>query len=184
VLAVPGFYERYKLYLDTIARFIIHPDSVFPRIDFYKQLIQIAAEEDTFRTMDYGYTINDFNDSFTRSLGAHVKYGLKPFFETRMQAILNQLNAIGIEENEPGIADLKLFPNPAENNLILTLDHFSSFPVKATITDIFGKIQGEFLVNDRNISQLTVPVHKLVPGLYCLFIESDGKVYKTKFIKN
>jgi hypothetical protein len=183
VLAVPAFYNRYIFYLDTIARFIIHPDSVFPSIDSFKQLIQIAAEEDTFRTMDYGYTIDDFNDSFTKSLGAHTKYGLKPFFETRMQSILNQLDAIGIDENDPGIADVKIFPNPAENYLILSLDHVSSRPVKATITDIFGKVQDEFIVNNINISQLTVPVHKLVPGLYFLFIESYGKLYKLKFIK-
>ena len=78
LLAIPAFFNTYKLFLDTIANTVISPDSIFPRIDAMKLLIQQAAEADTYRTLDYGYTVADFNNAFTSFNKAHVKYGLKP----------------------------------------------------------------------------------------------------------
>lgn len=50
MLAIPAFFDEYRHFLDTIARFIINPDSVFPRIDSIKALIHQAAIEDIYRT--------------------------------------------------------------------------------------------------------------------------------------
>jgi hypothetical protein len=180
LLAVPAFFDRYKLYLDTLARYIIHPDSVFPRIDAYKQLIQLAAEEDTFRTMDYGYTVEDFNDSFTEALGAHVKYGLKPFFETRRQTILNQLNAIGLDETERCIEELKVYPNPATDKITIICSNNASIRTNIRIIDLFGKIHGEYGLS---ADQMTISIHNLSPGFYILLIQSSGKILTTAFIK-
>jgi hypothetical protein len=184
LLAIPAFFDKYKLFLDTIARSIINPDSIFSHIDSMKELIQQAAIEDTYRTLDYGYTSSDFNNGFTKAIDSHTPYGIKPFLSARKQSILNQLHPTGINNNEAGIADLKAFPNPATENITVSLANISSLPINAKIFDIFGKIREEFVINYKNERQLTLPVNSLPAGLFFLRIESNVKVYQTKFIKN
>ncbi len=71
-------------------------DQIESNVDRLHNLIQSAAEADSFRTLDYGFTIEDFNNSFTTSLGGHVTYGLKSFIETRRASALAQLEASSI----------------------------------------------------------------------------------------
>jgi len=183
LLAIPAFFDKYKLFLDTIARNVINPDSIFSHIDSMKELIHQAAIEDTYRTLDYGYTNSDFNDGFIKAIDSHTPYGIKPFLSIRKQSILNQLHPTGINNNEVEIADLKVFPNPAAENITVSLANISSLPINMKIFDIFGKIRGEFVMNDKNESYLTMPVQYLTAGLYFLYIESSGRVYQIKFIK-
>ena len=42
--------------------------------------------------MDYDYSTTQYHESFTNSIGGHVKYGLKPYITTRVNTALNQLN--------------------------------------------------------------------------------------------
>jgi hypothetical protein len=176
VLAVPVFYEKYKHYLDTIARYVIHTDSVFPRIDTFKQLIQIAAEEDNFRTKDYGYTVDDFNDSFTKTLGAHVKYGLKPFFETRMETILNQLNAIGFDENNPVDAIMKVFPNPADDLITVESDRSGQL----SVFDLTGKEIFQTILLEKSI---ILDISSFPSGVYIAKLLENGRISIGKIIK-
>jgi hypothetical protein len=184
LLTVPAFFNKYEHFLDTIARNVINPDSIFSHIDSIKELIHQAAIEDTYRTLDYGYTNSDFNDGFINAIDQHTPYGIKPFLSTRKQSILNQLNPGGLNNNEAEIGDLTVFPNPATENIAVSLANISSHPSKAKIADLCGKILEVFVINDNNDRQLTLPVQSLPAGLYFLRIESSGMVYQTKFVKN
>jgi hypothetical protein len=183
LLAIPVFFEKYKLFLDTIARNVINPDTIFSRIDSIKDLIHQAAVEDIYRTLDYGYTNSDFNDGFIKAIDQHTPYGIKPFLSLRKQSILNQLNPSGINDSNSSISDLKLFPNPSDENLTISIANIFRIPVNGKIIDSFGRIRGEFLINDKNESQMTLPVHYLAPGLYLLRVESSGRIYQSKFVK-
>ena len=112
-----------------------------------------------------------------------MKYGLKPFFTTRQQTIINQLNAIGLDENDPDPADLKLFPNPAEDWLTIMPGKITSDLVKVRIIDFSGKIRGEYLFNDPSGNKITLPVQDLSAGIYLLQMESGGNLFQSKFIK-
>jgi spore coat protein H len=180
LLAVPAFFDRYKLYLDTIANTVINPDFVFPRIDAMKQLIQQAAIEDMYRTYDYGYSVADFNNSYTQAIDSHTPYGLKPFLEKRKQSILNQLYPYGISENERGNHEVSIFPNPAGETITFSITGFSGHEAIARIYDFYGNLLLEFNLQngDRVLS-----VHSLSSGMYLLRINSSGLVYQAKFIK-
>jgi hypothetical protein len=183
LLAVPVFFNEYKQFLDTIARFVINPDSIFPRIDSIKNLIHQAAIEDTYRTLDYGYTNSDFNDGFIKAIDQHTPYGIKPFLTARKQSILNQLNPSGIGDNESSCQDLKLFPNPASEYITFSLPKIFSSPANVKIIDTFGRTLEEFEVIDKNERQVTLPVRSLASGLYLLRVESSGVAQQVKFIK-
>jgi hypothetical protein len=56
-----------------------------------KDMITPYVEIDPYYPLDYGFTISDFHNSYTQSLGAHVKDGLLPYIETRRNSTLSQL---------------------------------------------------------------------------------------------
>jgi len=63
------------------------------RIDRLKALITSAALADSFRTLDYGFTGADFNNSYSAGSysNQHVKFGLKQFIALRSASIARQL---------------------------------------------------------------------------------------------
>ena len=180
LLAIPAFYDKYKLFLDTIANTVINPDSIFAHIDALKQLIQQAAIEDTYRTLDYGYTVADFNNALTQASGAHVTYGIKHFLTTRSHAILTPLHAAGISGNGADNQPLSVFPNPAGETISFSLTNPSGQVVTAKIFNIYGKILLESNLQDKNE---ILSVQSLEAGMYLLQIKTSGLVYQTKFIK-
>ncbi len=183
LLAVPAFLERYKLFLDTIANTVIHPDSIFPHIDALKLLIQQAAIEDTYRTLDYGYTVTNFNDAFIKAIDSHTPYGLKPFLDKRKQSILNQLHPSGIDNVPAEMKALTIYPNPVTEILTVSFGNIPQSAVSARITDIYGKIREDMHTEQLTSKYLVIPVHELNTGLYILRIESSGTVYQEKFFK-
>jgi hypothetical protein len=91
LLAVPAFRDRLSFYLDRLLQRHYTAARLFPRIDALHALITPAAEADSFRTLDYGYTVQQFHNSYEQPLGAHVTYGLKPFVTTRRASAVSQL---------------------------------------------------------------------------------------------
>lgn len=91
LLEVQKFEDWYSYYINQIIEEVFNEDSLFPEIDRLKSMVQSSAEEDDFRTKDYGYDISDFNNAFDEALGGHVDYGLKPFITARKNSALDQL---------------------------------------------------------------------------------------------
>ena len=92
ILNVPEYKNRLHFYINEFIESTFTDQVLYPEIDRLKAMIQDAAEEDTFRTLDYGYTINQFNDSYTSAIGDHVKYGLKGYISSRKWSALNQVS--------------------------------------------------------------------------------------------
>lgn len=101
------FRDRFSFYVNRLLQRHFRSDSLFPRIDGIHAMIMQAAEQDSFRTLDYGYTISDFHNSYNQALGGHVTYGLKPYITTRRTNALNQLQLSNIA---PIISDLTQWP--------------------------------------------------------------------------
>jgi len=182
LLAVPEFYKRYQNYLDTIARLIIAPESIFPHLDSLRDLITDAAISDTYRILDYGYSMNDFFNGFTQTIDNHTPYGIKPFLTLRKSKIVEQLppNALpGLTSGIPGW--FSFYPNPAVNEIHITLstgllqDH-------CIISDPVGKRWIEF---DQKPGQqeILVPINNLPPGPYLIIMENMEQKSCKKLIK-
>jgi hypothetical protein len=64
-----------------------------PHMDSLKTMITPAAQEDNYRTLDYGFTMDDFNNSYSSSFqNQHVKTGIREFVNTRNNTIGSQLS--------------------------------------------------------------------------------------------
>ena len=118
LLNIQKFRDWYSYYINKTIEKVFNEDSLFPEINRLKAQVQAAAEADTFRTRDYGYDIDDFNNSYDQSLGGHVKYGLKPFIEDRKSSALAQLELNNIY---PIILSLssKLLENNGEKIIVV-----------------------------------------------------------------
>jgi spore coat protein H len=144
LLAVPAFKLDYTRYLDTIARLIILPDSIFPRIDYLHNLITNAAIADTWRTLDYGYTVADFHNGFTQTIDGHTPYGIKPFLALRHDSILAQIAMMLPPVSTNNVSSenhFKVYPNPFSNHLWLETDESkSSGPLTLQWLDVTGRV--------------------------------------------
>jgi len=182
LLAVPTFFNKYKFYLDSVARYIINPDSVFPHIETLKQLITPAAIADTFRCLDYHYTITDFTNSFDLAAGDHIHYGIKPFLTARKQAILNQLNSSGVNDLSNISSTIMIAPNPTYDDIFIQRPVEANSTAHGYIVDISGRIIKEFTLNkSENYKKLSLS--GLKSGMYILNVQSADRNYHTKFIK-
>ncbi len=63
------------------------------RLDSLKDLITPWAEDDLFRTLDYGFTMDDFHDSYSADgySNQHVKRGIKEFVNIRNSSLVGQI---------------------------------------------------------------------------------------------
>ena len=92
ILEVPEFRSLYGYLIDFTIDNYFNADSLFSYIDRIKDMISSAAEEDSYRTYDYGFSNDDFHNSFDDALGGHVTYGLKDYITTRGNSAKNQSN--------------------------------------------------------------------------------------------
>lgn len=134
LLQVPAFDEMFRMCLDTIVNNYTYPDSIFPHIDTLQNLIEDAALEDTYRTLDYGYTVDDFYDGFSKAVDDHSPYGIKPFLEKRYETVKEQLHPSSNPEN--GHLSFFVYPNPATDKIRLTTEKPGSCYL--TIIDCWG----------------------------------------------
>lgn len=103
--------------MDSIARFILNPDLIFPKIDTMHLLISDAAITDSFRTLDYHYTISDFHNGFTQKIDNHSPYGIKPFIDRRRSSILKLTDT-----NEPIVRDANYLFRMVYNSMTHTIE--------------------------------------------------------------
>ena len=182
LLSFPAFLGKYERYLDTIARYIIAPDSIFPHIDSLRNLITAAAIDDTYRVLDYGYTMSDFFNGYIQKVDDHTPYGIKPFLTLRKTKILEQLPPSAEPELNKEAQELfSFYPNPAGNEIILTFSGIS-MPADVVISDLSGKLL--IKVRYENIQQVTrIPVSILQPGIYLITAVRNGKASCQKLLK-
>ncbi len=83
--------EQFSFYLKQFLDDFFNTQALFPEIDSIYLMIYPYAAADPFRPLDYGWSSMQFTLSYTQALGAHVKYGLKPYIGTRHDYALQQL---------------------------------------------------------------------------------------------
>lgn len=182
LLAVPAYRQQFVEFLDTLARFIIEPDSIFPRIDTLHARIAPAAESDEYRTLDYGYSIADFHDGFTETIDGHTPYGIKPFLALRRDSILSQISGL-LTTSTPLIPTSywKVFPNPASDWLYIQPVQPASEAV-ASLYDVLGRRVLTQPVLPGN-GPVKVPLNGLAEGRYLLQVSDAGIRQSLIFVK-
>ena len=86
-------------------------DSMYHKLNYYVDFLYNASQYDTYRTLDYGFSFNDFLNSYgTDFENAHVKQGILEFIANRKESLTNQIVFSG---NDPII-----YEGVIENDII------------------------------------------------------------------
>ena len=106
---------RYRTILTHFMSFynnnLVNLDSLNAGLEEYQSSLLSAVQEDYFRTLDYGFTNNDFIDSYGENYSnQHVKQGIKEFIISRNLTLNQQLI---FDDNSPIIYDVDVSHNIA-----------------------------------------------------------------------
>jgi spore coat protein CotH len=143
---VSEYIGEYSKYVKQLIDTCFSIDKQWPKIGEIKEMIQTAAEEDYYRILDYGWSINDFNNSYNNALGTfHAidfaapfdlvtrnPYGLKPFIEIRDSAASSQLD---ISHIPPVISNTSHFPlSPGRYDQVTITSVVTSYTYISSVT--------------------------------------------------
>jgi hypothetical protein len=147
----------------------MHPDSSFSWLDWAQNHIQEAAAADSFRTLDYGYSLDDFNAGFTEAVDSHTPIGIKPFLQNRFEATESQLDVLGVNSSQESVS-MQPYPNPSRNQVFLPVPE-SGFKI-LRLMDFSGR---EITVDYQKAGDdvLLLNLESLPKGLYRLSIGNN-----------
>ena len=175
LMAVPEYKQFFIQYLHYLTEDIVSPNALFPYIDQMHALISPAAQADYYRTLDYNYDFNDFNNSITQTIDNHTPYGIKPFLETRRNYTLQQLDGLVSTELSGAVqqrSGFELWPNPANQSVTISDPlHLISW---VTICDATGRVLSTQMV-ERHLLAHTLPIGHLPNGLYFILTENGAR---------
>lgn len=164
---------KYKLslYLDSLTNQITDTSKLFPKIRHMQKLIAPFVATDTFRKLDYGYTLQDFYNGYTSTIDNHTPYGIFPFYikrneQTQLQ-IAKQLLKLESLDGEVKIR----YSNKTINFIPQTK---TKFP-KILVYDTHGKCQLQQIGRSVNIEHLPL-------GVYWIEIQDGNQNYTAKIL--
>ncbi len=147
LLAISSLKDIYKYYLRDYAT-KIGSNTFRNSIDSIKNQINSYAYADTFKSLDYGFSNSDFDQSFTTNqANQHVKKGIKPYLNTRSSTALNQLGTFDITPiiHSP-IADASSLPGQIVFKALVVDESLSSVSCNYQINN--GSTQSLTLYDD------------------------------------
>ncbi len=84
--------KQFSYYLNEFLNTVYTEAELFPKIDQWKSNIESFIEDDLFFPLDYGFTINDFNNNFENGIQInHLPHGIKEFITLRRNSALQQV---------------------------------------------------------------------------------------------
>jgi hypothetical protein len=147
---VPEYEDRFSYYVNDLLQNHWDTTIFFPIIDQIKTKITSSAINDTYRTLDYGFTVQDFHDSYIQSVGFSTPQGLKEYVSIRRQTALNQLV---LNDIKPVLSDLNTvidIPNQAINLTVKVMDNQSNLTVKVFYNQNGSPFSNTELFDDGN----------------------------------
>jgi spore coat protein CotH len=149
LLQVQEYKDRYAYYMNELLQ-KLNPTTFFPKIDQIKSLITNSVLNDTYRILDYNFSVQNFHDSFDKPINYHTPHGIKDYLTARMQSANNQLILNNIS---PVVKDLAIRVSVINKTLQITANAFDDNPnltVKAYWGEGAGNYQNITLLDDGN----------------------------------
>lgn len=125
-----AFREQYSWYAGQLISSTLDIDSLIQSIEDRKAMIAPYVADDPFYPLDYGYDFDDFQRSYTEATGAHVKYGLFPYIQTRQLSMTEQIEAGSMD---PVIKYIRYQRLAGEPIMISAFAETDAMPVVVTV---------------------------------------------------
>ena len=176
ILAVPSYRTKYYEYLSQVMELYFNEAIVFPMLDQYKDLLSAAVQNDSYYDDEYGFTYQNFVNSFTTSMtGNHVEYGIRDFLQVRTEYALKQIPD-GVTDVGDDADEIKLtvYPNPSSNPKVFI---YSTTLLKAPVVYHISGIQMPVQIREVDSQNSEIILQPDIPsGIY--LIQVNGKTIK------
>ena len=93
VLQVPEYSARYQNYIREYAQGIFSPSVIAQKAAEMIALIAPAVANDTYHSLDFGFSYNDFLNSDNTAWGSHVNFSINNYVSQRTLTALDQTSA-------------------------------------------------------------------------------------------
>lgn len=93
------------------------------------------------------------------------------------------VNMTGVAIENQLYSNLKIYPMPVKNELIIGCNGLSLNDIKVTITDISGKIVFNEYIASLQGGDISLDVSKIIGGFYLLKLEDSENIFTTKILK-
>jgi hypothetical protein len=90
ILAIEEFRDIYSYYLEYFIGIAFSPQNLNNYVSEQSLRIADAAQADSLRILDHGFTMNDFYNSLNEGVAIHVQDGLLPFMRMRGETAVTQ----------------------------------------------------------------------------------------------
>ena len=146
IMANDHFRAQYTYYMEQFLELYFTEDHFFDDIDARKNLIEGAIPDDPLYPLDYGFSPNDFDDSYTQGLTVfHVPHGLKEYASLRIASALDQLESTNAA---PIITNVKQQIGNASQNIFISAKIENEEGLSATVEYAFGGQSGQAILFD------------------------------------
>lgn len=163
LLSLAEFHKLYSENISILLNDLFNETHLFPKIESQKQLLRPHLLNDPYYPLDYGFSINDFDDAFVTQVASHAPYGLKPYISERAINAFNQLDQQAVYVNSWSKENLQI----TQLNQTLICDEeligipYQLFNISGQlIAD--GSLKSPFYLNELN------------SGIYILSVPSIG----------
>ena len=136
----------------------------------------------------YSWDFSDFtNSSATSPSHAFISNGSYPVILTAINGacsdtLLLTVNiTVGIEELM-GLNNISIYPNPANENLVVAFDNQSDSAFKLLVSDRVGRIIQTIDVQDEDQNFVTMNVSSLANGMYSILFVGQNSSFTKSFI--
>ena len=136
----------------------------------------------------YSWDFSDFtNSSATSPSHAFISNGSYPVILTAINGacsdtLLLTINiTVGIEELM-GLNNITIYPNPANENLVVAFDNQSGSAFKLLVSDRVGRIIQTIDVQDEDQNFVTMNVSSLANGMYSILFVGQNSSFTKSFI--
>lgn len=118
--------------------------------------------------------IKNFNADFGSNIHYEFTVGYPLGYNEPREAPTAPVHTNSIKTISPDYVNLNVFPNPANENLRISISGKNKLTGKITLADITGKIVHEFLIAQTHEEQLLVNSRSLANGLYTVTFSNDS----------
>ncbi len=150
-LQIPEFRNLYSHILDHFSKIKEKTSLSEQSILQIKNQISPYAQNDNYRTLDYGFTYDDFDKSFFQQNFSklHVKYSIQEFLNKRLTNISNQINFV---DSDPIVYSLDVFPQylSFSDSININCSAFSTKGIKSVNVVLRNKNAVEIIKNELN----------------------------------
>lgn len=91
LMAQQEYKNRFSFFVQQVLQQFGDTTNLNPYLFSLRNIIAPYVVNDTYHGLDYGYSYNDFLDSYTQSTGGHVPYGITEYVAARKNSIQQQL---------------------------------------------------------------------------------------------